>query len=162
MFRQSLHNFRKGVFAVSRAYEKEEVQIHNRIKFLQGAGFLDGQDLTDKGKLAAAVSGYEIQAAELYYARSFDECSIQQLPVVLAALITEKSRSRKNAAPVTSVRLKFDAEKVIHKLRAKEIKHNITVPIRELDFSLAAPIMAWANGCSLGELVHSVYPRGIW
>lgn len=160
MFRQSLHNFRKGVFAVSRAYEKEEVQIHNRIKFLQGAGFLDGQDLTDKGKLAAAVSGYEIQAAELYYARSFDECSIQQLPVVLAALITEESRSRKNAAPVTSVRLKFDAEKVIHKLRTKEIKHNIAVPIRELDFSLAVPIMAWANGCSLGELGTFGVPEG--
>lgn len=160
MFKQSLHNFRKGVFSVSKAYEKEEKQIHNRIAFLQDAGFLQGRDLTDKGKLAAAVSGYEIQAAELYYARGFDECSVQQLPVVLAAMITEESRSRKNAAPITSVRLKFDAEKVIHKLRAKEIKHNITLPIRELDFSLAAPIMAWANGCSLGELGTFGVPEG--
>lgn len=160
MFKQSLHNFRKGVFSVSKAYEKEEKQIHNRIAFLQDAGFLHGQDLTDKGKLAAAVSGYEIQAAELYYARSFDECTVQQLPVVLAAMITEESRSRKNAGPVTSVRLKFDAEKVIHKLRAKEIKHNIAMPIRELDFSLAAPIMAWANGCSLGELGTFGIPEG--
>jgi superfamily II RNA helicase len=160
MFKQSLHNFRKGVFSVSKAYEKEEKQIHNRIAFLQDAGFLQGQDLTDKGKLAAAVSGYEIQAAELYYARSFDECTVQQLPVVLAAMITEESRSRKNAGPVTSVRLKFDAEKVIHKLRAKEIKHNIAMPIRELDFSLAAPIMAWANGCSLGELGSFGIPEG--
>jgi superfamily II RNA helicase len=160
MFRQSLHNFRKGVFSVSKAYEKEEAQIHNRIEFLQAAGFLDGQNLTDKGKLAAAVSGYEIQAAELYYARSFEECSVQQLPVVLSALITEESRSRKNAAPLTSVKLKFEAEKVIHKLRAKEIKHNIALPIRELDFSLAAPIMAWANGCSLGELGTFGIPEG--
>ncbi len=144
---------------MSKAYRKEESQIVNRIAFLQSAGFLDNKNLTEKGKLAAAVSGYEIQAAELYYSRSFEECSIQQLPVVLAALITEESRSRKNA-PVSNVTLKFDAEKVIHKLRMKEIKNNITMPIREMDFSLAAPVFAWANGCSLKELESFGVPEG--
>lgn len=161
IFRRSFHNFKKGVFAITKLYQKEEEQIRNRIAFLQAAGFLDGTTLTDKGKLAAAVSGYEIQAAELYYAKSFDECSIRQLPVVLAALITEESRSRKAAAVNPSaIRLRFDAEKVIHKLRTKEIKHNIKMPIREMDFSIAAPVFAWANGCSLGELLNFGLPEG--
>lgn len=159
IFRKSLHNFRQGEFTMSKPYRKEEAQIVNRIAFLQSAGFLDGRNLTEKGKLAAAVSGYEIQAAELYYSRSFDECTAQQLPVVLAALITEESRGRKNA-PVSSVRLTFEAEKVIHKLRMKEIKHQISMPIREMDFSLAAPIFAWANGCSLKELESFGVPEG--
>ncbi|NLD99188.1 MAG: DEAD/DEAH box helicase [Fibrobacter sp.] len=159
IFRQSLHNFRKGVFAMTKAYRKEENQIERRIAFLQSAGFLDGTNLTEKGKLAAAVSGYEIQAAELYFSRSFDECSVMQLPVLLAALITEESRGRK-AAPVTSVQLRFQAEKVIHKLRMKEIKHQISMPIREMDFTLAAPVMAWANGCSLAELSSFGVPEG--
>lgn len=159
IFRKSLHNFRKGTFSMTKAYRKEENQIENRIKFLQATGFLDGTVLTEKGKLAAAVSGYEIQAAELYASRSFDECSIVQIPVLLASLITEESRGRKNA-PASSFNMRFSAEKVIHKLRMKEIKHNIKMPIREMDFSLAAPVFAWANGCSLKDLASFGVPEG--
>lgn len=159
IFRKSLHNFRKGEFTISKEYRKQEAQIANRIRFLQSAGFLDGKDLTKKGTLAAAVSGYEIQAAELYFSRSFEQCTAQQIPVVLAALITEEHRSRKNVSP-SSVKLKFDAEKVIHKLRVREIKHGITQPIREMDFGLAAPVAAWTNGCSLHELTSFGAPEG--
>ncbi|MBN2037788.1 MAG: DEAD/DEAH box helicase [Chitinispirillaceae bacterium] len=160
LFRRSFHNFKKGFFSITKQYQKEERQIRNRIAFLQSAGFLDGMTLTEKGKLAAAVSGYEIQAAELYCSRSFDECTIQQLPVVLAAIVTEESRSRKAAMKPMSVRLRFEAEKVIHRLRAKEIRHNIITPIREMDFSLAAPVYAWASGCSLAELLAFGVPEG--
>ncbi len=159
IFRKSLHNFRKGTFTMTKAYQKEEVQIKNRIAFLKSAGFLDGIILTPKGQLAAAVSGYEIQAAELYYSRSFDELSVEQIPVVLAALITEENRSRKNV-PVSNVQLRFQAEKVIHKLRVKEIKHGIAHPIREMDFSLAPPIFAWTRGCDLKQLAGFGVPEG--
>lgn len=159
IFRKSLHNFRKGTFSMTNAYRKEENQIENRIKFLQDTGFLAGTELTEKGRLAAAVSGYEIQAAELYATRSFDECSIAQLPVLLAALITEESRGRKNA-PATTINIRFGAEKVIHKLRMKEIKHNIKMPIREMDFSLAAPVFAWSSGCTLKDLGGFGVPEG--
>jgi superfamily II RNA helicase len=152
VFRKSLHNFRKGEFILSKAYRKQEAQIANRIKFLQSSGFLDGRNLTAKGTLAAAVSGYEIQAAELYYSRSFEQCSVKQLPVVLAALITEESRSRKKKVVPSTVRMRFEAEKVIHKLRTKEVRHGILQPIREMDFTYAAPVFAWTNGCSLHEL----------
>ncbi len=158
IFRRSFHNFKKGVFAIAKEYRREEEQIRRRIEFLQVAGFLDGIELTDKGKLAAAVSGYEIQTAELYYSRSFEECTVAQLPVVLAAIVTEESRRKQ--APPTTVRLKFEAEKVIHRLRAREIRHQITAPIRELDFLLAAPVYAWASGCSLRELLAFGIPEG--
>jgi superfamily II RNA helicase len=159
IFRRSLHNFNKGEFILSKAYKKEEIQIASRIRFLQACGFLDGRTLTDKGKLAAYVNGYEIQAAELYYSRSFEQCTVAQIPVVLAALITEDNRSRKQMV-TTSVKLRFDAEKVIHKLRTKEIKFKIAQPIRELDFAYAAPVLAWTNGCSLQELIAFGAPEG--
>ena len=159
IFRRSLHNFKSGFFSLTKQYQKEEDQIKNRIAFLQAAGFLDGITLTEKGTLAAAVSGYEIQTAELYYSRSFDECTVQQLPVVLAAIVTEDSR-RARAMKPSSVRLKFDAEKVIHRLRTREIRHHIAAPVRELDFSLAAPIYAWACGCTLKELLAFGVPEG--
>ena len=159
IFRKSLHNFRKGTFSMTRAYEKEEEQIKNRIKFLKASGFLDGIVLTPKGQLAAAVSGYEIQAAELYYSRSFDELTPAQIPVVLSGLITEEARSRR-AVPVTNVSLRFEAQKTIHKLRSKEIKYNIANPIREMDFSMAAPVFAWAGGCDLKELAGFGIPEG--
>ena len=162
VFRRSFHNFKKGFFSLAKEYRREEEQIRKRIKFLQSAGFLDGIELTAKGRLAAAVSGYEIQVAELYATRSFDECTVAQLPVILAAVVTEESRSRRlnreHSSP--SIRLRFEAEKVIHRLRTKEMRHDITLPIRELDFSLAAPVFAWASGCSLKELLAFGVPEG--
>jgi superfamily II RNA helicase len=159
IFRKSLRNYRKGNFAYTHSYRLEEEQIINRISFLQAAGFLDKTKLTDKGRLAAAVNGYEIQAAELYYSRSFDECTAGQLPVVIASLITEESR-RRNAPPASDIKMRFHAETVIHKLRAKEIRHEIDSPIRDCDFSLAAPVFAWANGCTLAELESFGVPEG--
>jgi superfamily II RNA helicase len=79
---------------------------------------------------------------------------------VLAAIVTEESRSRKAALKPSTVRLHFEAEKVIHKLRAREMKHHIAAPIREMDLSLAAPVYAWASGCSLGELLAFGMPEG--
>jgi superfamily II RNA helicase len=60
----------------------------------------------------------------------------------------------------SSVRLKFEAEKVIHRLRTREIHHHITAPVREMDFSLAAPVYAWASGCTLKELLAFGVPEG--
>lgn len=160
LFRKSFRNYEKGSFGISKSYRREEAQIRNRLSFLQSAGFLHGTELTDKGRLAAAVNGYEIQAAELYFSRSFDECTVEQLPVVLGALVTEESRANRRVVTPANVRLRFDAEKVISRLRRKEIKHGIASPIREMEFSLAAPIYAWTNGCTLKELEAFGPPEG--
>ncbi|MBD3344186.1 MAG: DEAD/DEAH box helicase [Chitinivibrionales bacterium] len=159
MFRLSFSNFKKGTFALTKSYRREENQIHNRIRFLQDTGFLDGTLLTDKGKLAAAVSGYEIQAAELYYTHSFDTCPVDQFPVVLGALVTEESRKNKETTP-SNVMLTFEAAKIIKKLRRQEIRHNIEFPISEMNFSLAAPIFAWAKECTFTELQSFGFPEG--
>lgn len=157
IFRKSLRNYKKGQFPFTKSYQREEEQIRNRIKFLQAAGFLDGTTLTKKGELAVAVNGYEIQGAELYFSRSFDECTPQQLCVVLAALITEVRRKK---GAVTDIKFRFHGERVIRKLRQMEVKYNIKHPIREMDFSFAAPVFSWANGCSLAELEAFGVPEG--
>jgi superfamily II RNA helicase len=160
IFRKSFRNYMRGAYAISPSYQKQETQIRNRIAFLQAQGFLDGTALTNKGRLAAAVNGYEIQAAELYYSRSFDECSPAQLAVVLAAIVTEESASTRRQTPASDIRLRFHGEKVIQNLRRQEARHGVSEPIREMDLSLAAPVFAWANGCSLKELEAFGVPEG--
>ena len=34
------------------------------------------------------------------------------------------------------------------------------MPVREMDFSLAAPVFSWSNGCSLKELADFGVPEG--
>jgi len=48
----------------------------------------------------------------------------------------------------------------MHRLRTKELRHNITAPVRELELSLAAPVYAWAMGCTLRELLAFGVPEG--
>ncbi|MBD3321751.1 MAG: hypothetical protein GF350_11705, partial [Chitinivibrionales bacterium] len=159
IFRMSYSNFTKGIFAQTKSYRREEIQIQNRIRFLQAAGFLDGTRLTPKGKLAAAVSGYEIQAAELYYSRSFENCPVEQLPVILAALVTEESRKNRETNPSHPL-LTFEAEKIIKRLRRQEIRYKIDFPVNEMNFSLAAPVFAWTKGCSFADLQGFGFPEG--
>lgn len=160
LFRKSLRNYKKDAFHLSKSYQKEEQQIKNRIGFLQKTGFLDGTTLTKKGLLAAAVNGYEIQTAELYYSRSFDSCTPEQICVVLAALVSE-DRAKKGAPGGSgSMLFRFHGEKVVQKLRKMEIKCNILQPIREMNFALAAPVHAWASGCSLAQLESFGVPEG--
>lgn len=158
LFRRSFRNYKSGHFTMSKSYEQQESQIRCRIKFLQTAGFLDGTSLTDKGRLAAFVNGYEIQAAELYEKRAFDECKPEDLCVLLAGLITEE-RSKKGVV-LSPISFQFHGEKVIHRLRNLEIKFNILHPIRELNLGLASPVYAWARGCSLAELESFGVPEG--
>jgi superfamily II RNA helicase len=157
LFRKSLRNFTKGTFRLSDSYKKEEDQIRRRVRFLQKNGFLDGQNLTPKGKLASLVNGYEIQAAELYYRRILDSLTPQEICVVLGALVTE---SRKKDGPLTDFDIKTDGGKILKKLRMKEIKEGIADPIPELDYALALPILSWVNGGSLGDLLAYGMPEG--
>lgn len=157
IFRKSLRNFDKGTFSLSQSYEKEEDQIRKRILFLQNDGFLNGTTLTPKGKLALVVSGYEIQAAQLYYTRCFDLLTPEQICVLLGALITE---NRKNRIITHDFVLKTDGDKVIKALRKREEKMGITAPIPELDFSFAAQTYAWASGCNLKQLGDFGIPEG--
>ncbi len=157
IFRKSLRNYKKGEFTFTKSYQREEQQIRNRIRFLQTGGFLEGTSLTNKGRLAAAVNGYEIQAAELYYSRSFDDCSPKEICVILAALITEE---RKKKLEMSDISFHTSAKKVIHKLRRMEVKHNIAQPIREMNMGYAIPVYLWANGCSLAELESLGVPEG--
>jgi len=159
-FRKSLRNYGKGGFALTKSYCREEAQIRNRIKFLQAAGFLDGTELTPKGKLAAAVSGYEVQTAELYYSRSLDECTPAELAVVLAAIVTEEDSAAARQRAVSDARLHFHGEKVIQRLRKQEIRFGIAAPIREMELRYAAPVFAWAQGCSLTDLESFGVPEG--
>ncbi|MGA1868958.1 MAG: DEAD/DEAH box helicase [bacterium] len=160
IFRKSLRNYKNGKFLGTHSYKQEEIQIQNRIRFLKSAGFLDGTHLTEKGKLAAAVSGYEIQVAELYFSGCFDECSPKELSVILAALVTENDISKKKIAQAPHISIHSQAEKVIRRLVRKEIKHDIDFPIPEMNMSLAAPVLAWANGCLLKDLESFGIPEG--
>jgi superfamily II RNA helicase len=162
IFRKSLRNYRAGHFAITSGYQKEEGQIRSRIAFLQSAGFLNGTELTEKGELAAQVNGYEIQAAELYYSRVFERCSPAHLAVVVCALVTDtSSRSRRGVeGSAVTFHLSAPAEKVIHELRRREVRHSIATPVRELDFGYAGPMLAWAGGCSLNDLLSYGVPEG--
>jgi superfamily II RNA helicase len=159
IFKKSFKNYSSGTFQCSKDYKKEEQQIRNKIKFLKTNGFIENKNtLTNKGKLAASVNGYEIQAAELYYSRSFDECSSQDLCVLLASLITEsKEKDKEDKRDKNN---KFYGDKVIKKLIQKEISCDIENPIRELDFSLTNAVNKWASGGELKDLEGYNVPEG--
>jgi superfamily II RNA helicase len=102
-----------------------------------------------------AVSGYEIQAAQLYYTRCFDKLSPEKICVLLGAVIYEQRK--KNAIDVV---ISDDSVKVIRKLREREIKFGIKNPIAPLDFSCTDATLAWVSGCDLKKIGTFGLPEG--
>ncbi|MGM0444192.1 MAG: DEAD/DEAH box helicase [Fibrobacterota bacterium] len=157
LFRLSLRNFEQGQFKMSDSYKREEKEIRKRVAFLQRTGFLDGKNLTKKGHLASLVNGYEIQAAELYYRRAFDMLSAKEVCVLLGSLVTENKKKHEVAVDFD---ISMDGAKMIQRLRNHELKEGIKDPIPELNFGLAAPILSWVNGGTLGDLMLFGVPEG--
>jgi superfamily II RNA helicase len=149
IFKKSFKNYANGSFQCCKSYKKEEQQIRNRIKFLKENGFMEGKNtLTKKGVLASIINGYEIQAAELCFSRSFENLSPEYICVLLGALITES----KDNNIYRNKKYKMECEEVIRKIIKKESRYGINQSIKRLDFSLSDPIYKWATGGKLEDL----------
>lgn len=146
-----------------KAREKERRQqrrlIERHLSLLDEFRYLDGDEVTPRGRIARLLSGYELQMTELLFRGSLEELPPKALAMVAVAMIHEE-RGR-GPRPYVPARLFGNVRKnvadVVGELAAAEARLGIDEPgIKRPDFGLTTAVVAWYEGAEIEEAVESV------
>ncbi|MCU0727851.1 MAG: DEAD/DEAH box helicase [Planctomycetes bacterium] len=131
-----------------RRQAREERTIEQRLSVLRRSGYIDGTGLTEKGRFAEFLNGYEVQSTELYAAGLLDHADEVQLAILFVAMVFEERKGDASALPPRGVlgELKTRAERTVREFRKVEAEAGLSELTKEPDFRMAAPTYEWANG----------------
>ncbi len=133
---------------------REEQLIRRRLAVLRTTGYIDEDGLTEKGRFASILNGYEVQAAELFGYGIYHLANEAQLAMLMVAIVFEQRKGdfSSHLPPRTLAEIKSLSEKRIRDFRHVEFEAGMVDLLKEPDFRMAAPTHAWAKGASFEEL----------
>ncbi len=133
-------------------HERQILDAHLRL--LDYLGYLDGNQLTPRGRLASHINGYELQMTEHLFRGSLEDLSTEDLAVVFVAHIYEERR-RKDA-PYSRARvngrLKRSIGSTVRELNYHVADFGLPKLLKAPDFGLTRPVIAWMRGAEMSEL----------
>lgn len=134
--------------------KKQVSLIRKRLAFLEQAGYILDRGMTEKGRAAARINGYELQAVEILHAGLFDKMSEIQIAVVLAAIVFEERKRDLFRRMDRSVLggLRREAEECVDSIVDLERSFGIRSSLKRLNFKGGAVMHAWCRGLSFTDL----------
>jgi len=127
--------------------------LQSKVELLKELNYIRGQELSAKGKFAAAIYGFELPLAEIYAQNILDELSEVELGILAAGLVYEPRR-QDQAPKITrnARRLKEITDKTCGNIHRLERKLRIWPKSKEYFFHLAPVCEAWLSGCDFSKL----------
>ncbi len=138
-----------------------------KLRLLKDLGYIHESKLTEKGKFAKTVYGYELVLAELYDQNILEQLDEFELGVVASAVVFEPRKNQRMPLGISkSTRtLKRTCEETYDRIKDKERRYKI-YPFSKLPyFHLCSSMEAWLRGtnfdrtlqmtdCDEGEVVR--------
>jgi len=131
-------------------------QVKRRIQLLEDTGYIRGRALTQKGKCASLIYGFEIQAAELQAGGFLASLDAHQLAFLCVSLVYEAKRegwsvplARHALEPV-----RRPARDRIDDFRRREQSYRITHETKLPEWSLARAVWEWTHGAPFESLTE--------
>ncbi len=123
---------------------------------LKRLGYIAGGALTDKGRFAAAVQGFEVHAAEFLEAGLLHLCDPPLLVLLFCAVVFEERRgdASDRIAPGTLETIRQRAEQCVTRFRRAEFDAGLEDLSKEIDWKMSGPAMLWAGGCTWEDLAE--------
>ncbi len=147
----SLHYFQY------RLQERQEAQrlIAAKLALLKNLGYIDKNELTQKGQFAKTVYGYELILSELYSERVLEQLDEFGLGVITAACVFEprKNQSPPNLSKVNRG-IKRACEEIYEKIKHQEVKHRIYPFSKQPYFHLSNSVEAWLRGTNFAKTIQ--------
>jgi len=128
--------------------------LRRKIELLEEMQYIRDGRLSDKGRLASRVNGYEIHVAELYYGGVFENIDEEQLLCLFVGILYEpRGRDeRPRSGPDRRAKLHKAARHAIRAFQRREVAIGIPDPIRDLDFDLSPVVRHWVRGAEFEDL----------
>ncbi|MBI4398902.1 MAG: DEAD/DEAH box helicase [Candidatus Omnitrophica bacterium] len=127
-----------------------------KISLLRDMHYLEAGSLTEKGRFASRLYGYELMLAEMEGEQFLEGLNPVELAVILAALVYEPRKS--DEAPHIPKRfrtLERTAETYIRHIHRREFKYRITPYTKPPHFHLADAVETWCRGVSFDKLMRA-------
>jgi superfamily II RNA helicase len=152
-FAKSLSNYqdRRG----GPGFRQRLAQMRRKLRLLEELGYLEKRHLTEKGRLALGIHGYELQIVELYWHGLLSELGPDELNILMCAIVNEAKVQRWYHRRPLSRRLRWIkrcAHRLIQRVRRVEEALGIHDQIKPLDFKLTRAMEAFSKGCSFDQL----------
>jgi superfamily II RNA helicase len=154
-FNQFQH--RQGSEKQQERNRKEQRRILERhLEFLDELGYLDGDALTARGKIAKQINGYELQITELLFSGALENLPEKALAVVFVGLVfEERRRGETGFAPAKlfgGLRSRVQSE--IHAMAMRAAEHQLYASIKRPDWGLTPAVAKWMDGAEFEVLLE--------
>ncbi len=121
-----------------------------RLRVLKAMGYIDGDALTPRGKLARMINGYEIAVTQLYFAGIFEHASAEELAAMFIGMVYDPRKG--DDTDYVQIPQEKDVDGELKRWRKEEKKQGIENRTRGIDFSLNAVAFAWSKGIPFSDL----------
>jgi superfamily II RNA helicase len=128
--------------------------IDSHIDYLAALGYLSGDELLPRGRVAQSINGYELQVTELLFRGVLEDRTAEELAVVFVGLIHEE---RRTFEPVRVPRrlhgdLRQRTDDVVRELARRALQFDLPAPPRRPEWGLTAAVVDWVRGAPFEEL----------
>lgn len=138
---------------INRREQRRFINAH--LDLLGQAGYIDeGDKLTDKGRVARCIYGFELQITELLWRGALENLSSAPLAMIFVALIFEERRRFEETyvSPRLFGGVRRHATQVVSRIAAEEARAGVPNPMKTLDWGLTPCVVGWVKGEPLEEL----------
>jgi superfamily II RNA helicase len=138
----------------SRKQEQKEALrlIESKLKLLKDWGYIDKRLLTQKGRFAKTVYGYELLLAEAYDQQILEQLDEFGLGIIAVSVVFEpRKNQRMPILSKASRKIKIACEETYAQIKHKEQRHRIYPFSKPAYFHLSSCIEAWLRGTSFDK-----------
>lgn len=133
--------------------------IARRMSVLKSRGYIDGEELSDRGKLARMINGYEVQVTEFYFAGILERASVFELVALFTAIVYEPRKM--DDSDVSRISCERECLDAIRDWRREEKQKDLASLSKRPDFGLNMIAIRWAKGASFDEVMRlTTAPEG--
>jgi superfamily II RNA helicase len=134
--------------------QKQREAIDRRMTLLRDMGYVTDDGVTEKGRMASVINGYELQVVELYDSGLLDWLDEVQMAIVFAALSFEERKNDlfRRLPPSAMGSHRKDVERVVGRLVAAERDLGIPGTIKLPNFKIGIVVRDWCRGASFADM----------
>ncbi len=147
----------KNKRARERQHQDQRRLVERHLMLLEEFGYLDGDKVTPRGKVARLLSGYELQVTELLFRGTLENLPPQALALMAVAMIYEERK--RGGGTFVPARI-YGGERrainsIIGELCGVEARLGISPGMKRPDWGLSAAVLAWYRGADLAGLAEA-------
>jgi superfamily II RNA helicase len=130
-----------------------EAMLKAKVDLLKELDYISSGKLTDKGRFAAELYGFELSLAEIYAQNILEQLNQVELAILVCALVYEPRKQEHAPRIIHNVhKLKEICEQTIKNIHRLEQKFHIWPKSKEYFFHLSEVTQAWVRGCDFSKL----------